>query len=279
MKHKVKQNPDGSLNPTFFDPYNSYWNWKDDRPKPKVAVYTITWNRLDLTKKMYKSLKETADYDFKWFVIDNGSEDDTDKWVVEDKKAECLISNEHNEGISKASNTIVDEIKKGDFDIVVKVDNDAEFRTKGWLKAIVDLWQHNKKLALSPRVEGLIDNPGGVTRRNYVTIANEFMGITYHVGGICIATDISAYKDFKWDEASFKHAEQDVIFSEHLLQRGFIIAYMENYIIEHMGKKGDKKYDEQWQKARQEKPYHMGNGNPELRQDGSSISSPLPPRA
>ena len=200
------------------------------KPDTKVAIFTLTMNRLDYTKRMYASMIKTAGYPFDWFAIDNGSSDKTAEWLK--NKAYKLIENKENVGISKGSNQALDEIK--DYDIIVKVDNDCEFLTNNWLREIVDLFERNSVLVVSPRVEGLRDNPGGVPRVNYFYIGHHFLATAPHIGGICIAANSKLYKDFRWDDKDFLHGEQDYIFSTYALKQGYILCYMENSIVEHM---------------------------------------------
>ncbi len=47
----------------------------------KVTVFTPTYNRAKLIGDLYKSLCEQTCYDFEWLIVDDGSEDDTQKIV------------------------------------------------------------------------------------------------------------------------------------------------------------------------------------------------------
>lgn len=205
---------------------------------PKVAIYTLTWERLDYTRECLATLYETAEYEFDHYIFDNGSKDGTVEYLKSlkpsqyCKKVEVHYS-EDNKGISIASNTIVDRIKEFDYQIVMKVDNDAYFKTSGWLKKMVEIWGKNNKLALSCYIEGLVDNPGGAPRVAYGLIANEVVGITHHLGGICHFVDARGYSDFRWDEDSTLHGVQDLEFSKHLAKNKYQMGYLENYFVEH----------------------------------------------
>jgi glycosyltransferase involved in cell wall biosynthesis len=202
-----------------------------ERPKQRVAIFTLTMNRLGYTKRMYESMSKTAGYGFDWFVVDNGSTDGTKKWLG--KKPKELIANEENVGISKGSNQALDAIGDG-YDIIIKVDNDCLFMTGDWLVDIVDLFESQRSMVVSPRVEGLRDNPGGVPRTQYVYVGDHFLGLAPHLGGICCAAPPKAYYQFRWEEDDFLHGEQDYVFSQHAIKRGYLLCYMENLIVEHM---------------------------------------------
>lgn len=225
--------------------------------EPRVAIFSLTYNRLEYTKKCFESLYETAGYKFDHFVIDNGSTDGTQHYLQE-LPLKFWEFNEQNRGISKASNQALEcifEPGREPYDIILKVDNDALFLNKGWLAKMVELWKSNHRLALSPYVQGLRDNPGGAPRLFRGRIKGETIGMTEHLGGICTFSDASAYENFRWDENDFLHGMQDTEFSQHLLDEGFQLAYMENWFLEHIeGTQGqENRYPEYFEKRKQEK--------------------------
>ena len=131
--------------------------------EPRVAIFTLTYNRLSETTVSFGTLHNTANYPFTHIIVDNGSSDGTLEYLKEyakDKDVQLII-NSDNKGISFASNQAVDWAKEHGYDIIVKVDNDAIFKTKNWLNKMVRIWKANRKLAISCYVSGLKDNPGG----------------------------------------------------------------------------------------------------------------------
>jgi hypothetical protein len=131
-------------------------------------------------------------------------------------------------------------IKKDDYDIIVKWDNDCIGLTKGWLGKMVEIWQSNHMMALSCYVQGLKDNPGGAPRLGFGTVRGEMIGVTKHLGGICHFVDAHAYDTFKWDENSFLHGVQDMEMSQYLQYHGYSMGYLENYFVSH-GPQGTEK--------------------------------------
>lgn len=248
-------------------PFRPEWDSRDveielhylkDVKLPNVAIFMITYERLEYTKQAIDSLSKSG-YSFDLFVVDNGSQDGTVDYLEELRNKGIishLILNSENVGISKASNQAVDMIMKGDYQIVGKYDNDCITLTSGWLQKIVDIYKVNHRLALSPYVSGLKDNPGGAPRVGYGTIANELVGITKHLGGICIFNSSDAYKDFRWEEESFLHGVQDMEFSQYLLFHGYRLAYLENYQVSHgpLGTEAQKSdYPEYFERRKLEK--------------------------
>lgn len=207
-----------------------------ERPKLKVALYTLVMDRLEYTKESFKALKEKTKYPFDHYVVDNGSKDGTTEWLKENEKDfKKVIYNEKNVGISKGSNQALDAMKGENYDIIIKVDNDCKIWSDNWLEVFVDIYERNPMLILSPTVEGLVDNPGGVPRQGgYVRLAHLLLGNVPHIGGIFCVAPRSAYDQFRWPENDFLHSDQDFQFSQYCRKRGYNLAYVENLRCEHI---------------------------------------------
>jgi len=244
-------NTEGKLDPTTglfiptFDPYNCKINVGFiGKKKPlKVAIFTLTKDRLEFTKKTFESLRRTAGYEFDHYVVDQGSKDGTVKYL-EENDFRKVIFNDKNMGIPYASNQAIEEIKKGNYDLVCKVDNDVLFKTNGWLKAMVKIYETFRHIALSPYPEGLIQNAGGVFRDSYLYMAGEFLGLVMHIGGMVSCVPIEVYDKFKWPRVAFLHGGNDVLLSSWLNRNDYILAYLENHRAEHMESGGKNKYPE-----------------------------------
>ena len=46
-----------------------------------VTVFTPTFNRLPLLKRLYESLKEQTYTGFEWVIVDDDSSDGTEQWI------------------------------------------------------------------------------------------------------------------------------------------------------------------------------------------------------
>lgn len=207
----------------------------------KVAIYTLTWNRLELTKVMAESLK-TADYPYEWFVIDQGSTDGTVEWLKTQKAT--VFYNQKNIGLAEGWNQALKAIPS-DYEILVKLDNDAQMLTQGWLKAMVELFKRNATLLLSPYVEGLEKTPGGVMRQRmnadspYSIINDTVLGAVPNIGGICFAHRKDMVKDWTFD-ARYE-GNKDYLLCQHARRSGYFPAYMEEFRISHqLGTSGQK---------------------------------------
>ena len=258
---KSNRKEDTKNNIPAWDPINCEvrLDYLGKKSEPKVAVFSLTYDRLDYTKECFESLYKTAEYPFDHFILDNGSKDGTPEYLSKlgspQGKVITILSPD-NKGISKGSNMLLDEIKKeGDYQIIMKVDNDAYFKNQGWLSTMVKVYESFPRFALSCYVEGLRDNPGGVPRVDYMTIQDELIGYTKHLGGICHFVDAKAYDEFRWDEDSFLHGIQDVEFSQYLDKEGYYQGYLENWSVEHKdGTEGQhKKYKGYFDRRKLEK--------------------------
>ena len=92
----------------------------------KISLLTPTYNRLDLIKRLYLSLENQVVLPFEWIVIDDGSLDDTDKWLNNIKKTskfKIKLIKQSNQGKSKAVKNGL-KIVSGDY--IGIIDSDDE---------------------------------------------------------------------------------------------------------------------------------------------------------
>jgi glycosyltransferase involved in cell wall biosynthesis len=262
-KFQNEKDEHGRYLPTWFNPADCLifpeQTILGPRKPLKVAVYTMAMNRLDYTKRMFKALDKTAGYPFDWYVIDQGSTDGTGDWLKSltrdrDEPSEMqwyahlrYKIYEQNVGLAKGWNACINFIKKsedGPYDIVIKVDNDAELMTDGWLAAMIDIFERNRRVCLSPYVEGLDGLPGGVLRQRasgdspYMMINDYILGTVPHLGGICYATPIEIWDEFRFDEDAAP-GNRDTILSNYANRNNYHLFYMEEFRVWHIdGSKG-----------------------------------------
>ena len=109
----------------------------------KVAAITITYNRLDLTRRTIKSFYEKTGVDFHLF-IDNGSTDGTIEWLEDYNR--ILLG--ENLGIAAAFYYGVNQLK--DYDYILKLDNDVETVTEDMIAKLVRFIEVAGPHAVSP---------------------------------------------------------------------------------------------------------------------------------
>lgn len=291
--HPVRQWPDpffGVLFEPTFDPAGCYiylpylGNDRLEEIQPSVAVFTLSYDRLEYTSRFFKTLRDTAGYGkLHWYVIEQGSKDGSVEWlqehVVDFGASGTLVQdagnpkgswvhngNNHvffspdNLGITLGSNKAIDEIKgSGMHDIIIKIDNDTKFMTLGWLADMVDLWKRNHLLYVSPYVEGLVHNPGGAPRVGHAKIGPYFVEVTQHVGGIFAMIDAHAYDKFRWQD-QFLHGNQDAEASRAFTRLGYMPMYLPIHRIEHSdGTEGQiEKFPDYFERRKKEKTQVYG---------------------
>ena len=101
-----------------------------------VAAVTITYNRLDLTKKTVESFYEKTGVDFHLF-IDNGSEDGTDDFL----RNYNHILLDQNSGIAHAFRKACSHLTEYDF--ILKLDNDIETVTEDIIAKMLRFYELN----------------------------------------------------------------------------------------------------------------------------------------
>jgi len=199
----------------------------------RVAIFTLTKDRLTYTKKMLKSLGEKTFTPFDHFVIDQGSKDKTVEWVenFESYFGQTFVYPlATNIGINRGVNLAIEHIGK-EYDVIVKLDNDVEIETDGWLMNCLNVLE--PKLLLSPYVKGLIHNRGGAIRIGY----NRERRISYapFIGGICMIGFRQAWMEDSggWEYPVPKHAGGDLSFCKKLAIKGYRFGYKEDVNIRH----------------------------------------------
>lgn len=158
-----------------------------------ITVFTPTYNRERMIGRLYKSLLAQTDYDFEWLVIDDGSEDDTERVVgaFEDKLFPINYIKKPNGGKHTAYNQAL-KLAKGEYFVCVDSDD--------WLveSAISNikkyLHSHIYNMIVSYKVNEknvLLSNPfpNGLQKTNWQDLRN-----VYHCNGeftLIFATDFA----------------------------------------------------------------------------------------
>lgn len=278
-KVETKSWYDSELGMTMFEPtfdpagcyiYLPYLgNNRVDEILPSVAIFTITYDRLEYTKRMAASLKKSTKYPAYWCVFDNGSKDGTPEWLVQTTR--YVSGAGYNKGLTFASNYLLDMMtEKIKPKIIIKVDNDCEFKTFGWLEDFVDLWKRNHKLYMSPYPEGLVQNPGGGARVGHAYIGPYFVEVAQHVGGLCAFVDARAYEVFRWQD-KFLHGMQDAEASRAFREMGYMPCYIPRHRVMHIDttEGQHKKYPEYFERRKKEKTTEAARV--ELSEDKKSV--------
>lgn len=90
-----------------------------------VTIFTPTYNRARLLKRLYESLKEQSDKDFEWIIVDDGSKDNTEEVVqgfIKEKIIPIKYLKKENEGKHIAINVGCD-MAEGELFFIVDSDD------------------------------------------------------------------------------------------------------------------------------------------------------------
>ena len=204
---------------------------------PRVAVFTLTRDRLEFTQICLASLRDRAGYPFDHFVIDNGSEDGTQEWLTQEAKASRIAYLEtlsENRGISYGRNRAIDIIQeRGGYDLIIKFDNDCRVLTEDILGRIAGFYQHaaedDRTFVISPRVVGIVNQPA---RHGTGQEFGEKFGLTGVVGGLFQVVPSSLYDNYRFPKDLPLALGGDAAFAKWLVGKASV-GYLEDLVVEH----------------------------------------------
>ncbi len=176
--------------------------------RPRVAIITLTRDRLEYTKACLQRLWETETFPFDHFVWDNGSEDGTVEWLSENRdKFESLHLHPENVGISLAHNAFLDHVDGAGYDVVIKLDNDCWVKTRGAVRRVAEFVVNcGFPVIAGPLVHGL--KAGLRVPKDPQLIARERFG-DIGIGGIFMAAPGDFAHEFRNDVGRPKAYGQD----------------------------------------------------------------------
>jgi len=197
--------------------------------KIRIAIITMTRDRFDYTDKCFQSLREKAGCEYDHYVLDNGSKDRTPEWLLNNSRVfkRVLLSSE-NLGLMVGFNVLL-SILDGEYDVVIKFDNDCLIHTDNAVKTIVtEMARMDWKVTISPRVLGLNKPPKPIRQQqqNGYTFSelNHFGGIFYPILGK-LAKPMTG--------KAFLARGLDWKLSQRMRENGLKLYYLENVKVEH----------------------------------------------
>lgn len=191
----------------------------------KVAALSLTRDRLAYTKHCFQTLAENAGCDYDHYVLDQGSEDGTQEWLLAQQHLDVTLL-EENIGICRALNHLLDTIGD-DYDAVVKFDNDCELLTPNTLR---DVCEASLRLdaILSPHIHGLRNTPPTLA-----TISG--VSVTPGIGGIFMAAPATVFTTdgYRHNERNPLWGGDDHDLSAWFGRRGGLVGYLDGYHANH----------------------------------------------
>jgi GT2 family glycosyltransferase len=192
----------------------------------KVAAITITYNRLELTKKTVDSFYSKTKVDYHVF-IDNFSTDGTQEYI----KQFPHIYLDKNYGITDAFMTVASQLE--DCDFILKLDNDVEVVTDQIIAKMLKFYELNGlKFVCSP-VDLNIDpkyQPNILKRTNL----NGFnVSFTTHTGGAFQLIPFDICQELCKEYKHFKQG--DFMIGKFYREHGYSPVYLTDLQMKHIG--------------------------------------------
>lgn len=170
----------------------------------RVAIYCITRDRLELTRKSLKALREWSGIGYDLYVADNGSSREMRAYLREERgkgNIRHLQLNDVNMGQNIAANDLLDEIGSQPYEWVMRWDNDAMPRTRRFLKKLVRIGDRMVEAGgfpvLSPRISKLKSPPPALHMVKFREFDLETVEI---LGGICRLHPARLFEEWRFSK-------------------------------------------------------------------------------
>ena len=121
----------------------------------KLSVITLSWDNLDYTKAFVKSIRSHTTLSYELIIVDNGSKQETQKWVKGNADNSIIFQN--NQGFSRGFNEGL-KIAQGKY--VMMANNDTEFPPNWDIKLIETMTANPKAGIISPVRMGKVVSGG-----------------------------------------------------------------------------------------------------------------------
>lgn len=192
----------------------------------KVAAITITFNRLELTKKTIDSFYHKTKVDYHLFV-DNFSTDGTQEWI----KQYDHIQLERNYGIAYAFTCGVNALEG--YDYILKLDNDIETVTDDIIAKMLKFFELNGNQFVASPTDLLLD-PNFAPRILGKSMMNGYnVEFVTHTGGAFQLIPIEACKKLCHE---YNHlAKGDWSIGGFFTSHGYKPVYLRDFEMKHIG--------------------------------------------
>lgn len=108
-----------------------------------LTIFTPTYNRADLLKRCYESLKRQTNKDFLWLIVDDGSTDNTkeavESWQREKNDFEIRYIKKENGGLHTGYNTAIENT---DTELMMCIDSD-DYVPDNAVDIALSFWKKN----------------------------------------------------------------------------------------------------------------------------------------
>lgn len=200
----------------------------------KVTVFTATYNRMNLLKKLYDSLVKQTSKDFEWIIVDDGSTDDTSTVVqkfLSENKLDISYIYQENGGKHRAVNEGLDRAKGQLFFIV---DSDDALLPK----AIATVIDRFTTIQDNPKYAGVAFNRGysetvivGETFEGEFIDCDNLHRVKYNIlGDKAEVYRTEILKEIKFPEIKGENFMSEVVLWNEVARRGHKLRWFNEII-------------------------------------------------
>lgn len=216
----------------------------------RVAVLSLTRDRLAYTKANFPLLRENAGCDFDHIILDQGSTDGTRRWLDENYPVDHLYFSDRNLGICPALNLLLQEVvNPADYDVIVRFDNDCETVMPGTLAGVAGAVHAHDDVILAPKVLGLRNPPASP---GVFFLGNQEVEETSILGGVFMAIPSRVFLDgFEFDENSPPWGGDEYV-TAWMRERGGRCGYLRPWQVWHRSDQHDADFPPYFSRKKQE---------------------------
>lgn len=120
-----------------------FTQWQQPEQQPEVAVVILNYNGKPYLERFLPFLQRSSYPNFKIYVADNGSTDDSIPFLKQYHPTVQLVDLKENHGFAKGYNLALQQIKA---DYYVLLNSDVEV-TPGWIEPIIELMERDPTVA------------------------------------------------------------------------------------------------------------------------------------
>lgn len=218
-----------------------------------LGIAIINYNNYEKTIECIKSIFETAKAEYKIYLLDNASQNESLEALQREYKNEPrvkLFLSKTNLGYANGNNLLLDEIKKDGCDYTLISNNDIIFEN-GSIDLLLEKIQNEDYLLIEPFIENIDGSTQICVKKNkpsfkeymlHSTYLHNFVskdkkilfrksqqpteaGDVYWASGACFIADMKKFEDIDFfDKNTFLYFEEYII-SEKAVKQGYKIGF------------------------------------------------------
>jgi len=189
-----------------------------------VALFTLTRDRLDYTKHCFERLYEYAGSHFDHYVLDQGSTDGSEQWLIDAPFPLKTVLYGENIGLARRLNYLYDRSRSvAEYDVIIHFDNDCELTQPNTIRDLAALVAKGNCI-LPPRILGL-NTPPQPTRE--LRIGDEVILDIPQIGGICLSAPGWVFEEFRYPENLPKWGMEDEAICKWWREQGGTCGYVQ----------------------------------------------------